>query len=40
MRNFRVSYRLPNIVRMIKSRILKLAGHVVRMEEGKRAFKI
>ena len=31
-------YHLPNIVRVI--RILKWAGHVVRMEEGGRAFKI
>ena len=27
--------RLPNIVRMIKSRRLRSAGHVARMEEGK-----
>ena len=33
-------YRLPNIVRVIKSRKLKCAGHVVRMEEGRSAFKI
>ena len=30
----------PNIVRMIKSRILRWAGHVARMEEGRSAFKI
>ena len=30
----------PNIVRVIKSRRLRWAGHVTRMEEGKRAFKI
>ena len=33
-------YRSPNIVRVIKSRRLKLAGHVARMEEGSSAFKI
>ena len=33
-------YRSPNIVRMIKSRRLRWAGHVSRMEEGRSAFKI
>ena len=33
-------YRSPNIVRMIKSRRLRWAGHVARMEEGRSAFKI
>ena len=33
-------YRSPNIVRVIKSRRLRLAGHVARMEEGRSAFKI
>ena len=33
-------YRLPNIVRVIKSRRLGWAGHVARMEEGRNAFKI
>ena len=33
-------YRSPNIVRVIKSRRLKWAGHVARMEEGRSAFKI
>ena len=33
-------YRSPNIVRVIKSRILRWAGHVARMEEGNSAFKI
>ena len=33
-------YRSPNIVRVIKSRRLRWAGHVVRMEEGMSAFKI
>jgi hypothetical protein len=28
-------YRSPNIVRVIKSRRLRRAGHVARMEEGK-----
>ena len=32
-------YRSPNIVRVIKSRRLRWAGHVARME-GKSAFKI
>ena len=33
-------YHLPNIVRVIKSRRLRWAGHVARMEEGRSAFKI
>ena len=33
-------YRSPNIVRVIKSRRWKWAGHVARMEEGRSAFKI
>ena len=33
-------YRSPNIVRVIKSRRLRWAGHVVRMEDGRSAFKI
>jgi hypothetical protein len=33
------SYHSPNIVRVIKSRFT-WAGHVVRMEEGRSAFKI
>ena len=33
-------YRSPNIVRVIKSRRLRWAGHVARMEEGGSAFKI
>ena len=33
-------YSSPNIVRGIKSRRLRWAGHVTRMEEGKDAFKI
>ena len=33
-------YRLPNIVRVIKSRRLRWAGYVARMEEGRNAFKI
>ena len=33
-------YRSPNIVTVIKSRRLRWAGHVARMEEGKSAFKI
>jgi hypothetical protein len=33
-------YRLPNIVRVTKSRRLRWAGHIARMEEGRSAFKI
>ena len=33
-------YRSPNIVRVIKSRRLRWAGHETRMEEGRSAFKI
>ena len=33
-------HRSPSIVRVIKSRRLRLAVHVVRMEEGRSAFKI
>ena len=33
-------YRLPNIVRVIKSKSLRWAGHVARMEKGRSAFKI
>ena len=33
-------YRSPNIVRVIKSRRLRWAGHVARMKEGRSAFKI
>ena len=28
-------YSSPNIVRLIKSRIMRWAGHVTRMEEGR-----
>ena len=38
MRKFIVSS--PNIVRVIKSRRLRWAGLVARMEEGRSAFKI
>ena len=31
-------YLLTNLVRRIESRILKLAVHVVRLEEGRQAF--
>ena len=34
------SYCSPNIVRAIKSRRLRWAGHVTRMEEDRSAFKI
>ena len=33
-------YRSPNIVRVIKSRRLRCAGHVATKEEGRNAFKI
>ena len=33
-------YRLSNIARAIKCRILRWAGHVARKEEGRNAFKI
>ena len=33
-------YRSPNIVRVIKARILRWAGHVARMEEGMSTIKI
>jgi hypothetical protein len=33
-------YRSPKIVRVIKSRRLRLTGHADRMEEGRSAFKI
>ena len=33
-------YRSPNIVRVIKSRRLRWAGHVARMDEGWSAFNI
>ena len=33
-------YGSPNIVRVTESRILRWAGHVARMEEGRSAFKI
>ena len=33
-------YRSPNIVRVIKSRRLRWAGHVARMDEGRSAFEI
>ena len=33
-------YRSPNKVRVIKSRRLRWAGHVARIEQGRSAFKI
>ena len=33
-------YRSPNLVRVIKSRRLRWAGHVARMEEGRITSKI
>ena len=37
---FHSLYRSPNIVRVIKSRRLRCAGHVARMEESRSAFNI
>ena len=34
------SYHSPNVVRVITFGRLRWAGHVARMEEGRRAFKI
>ena len=33
-------YHSHNVVRVIKSRRLRWAGHIARMKEGRRAFKI
>ena len=33
-------YRSPDIIRLIKSRRLRWAGRVARMEQGRSAFKI
>jgi hypothetical protein len=33
-------YSSPNIVRVIKTRIMKLAGHVARMGEGRRVYRV
>ena len=33
-------YRSPNIVRVIETVRMRLAGHVARIEEGRSAFKI
>ena len=33
-------YSSPNIVRVIKSRIMRWAGHVARMEEGRVVHKV
>ena len=33
-------YRSPNTVRVIRSRRLRWAGHVARMEEGRNDFKM
>jgi hypothetical protein len=33
-------YSSPNIIRVIKSRILRLAGHVARMGERRGAYRI
>jgi hypothetical protein len=33
-------YSSPNVIRMIKSRIIRWAGHVAHMEEGRGAYRI
>jgi hypothetical protein len=33
-------YSLPNIVRVVKSRRMRLAGHVARMEEGRGVYRV
>ena len=33
-------YSLPNIVRVLKSRIMGWAGHVARMEEGRGVYRV
>jgi hypothetical protein len=33
-------YSLPNLVRVIKSRIMKWTGHVVRMGEGRGVYRV
>jgi hypothetical protein len=33
-------YSSPNIVRVIKSRRMRWAGHVARMEEGKDVYRV
>jgi hypothetical protein len=33
-------YSLPNIVRVIKSRRMRWAGHVARMEEGRGVYRV
>ena len=40
MKDLHSLYRSPNIVTVIKSRRLRWAGHVARMEECRSAFKI
>jgi len=37
---FHSLYRSPNVVRVIKSRRLRWAGHIARMEDGSSSFKI
>jgi hypothetical protein len=38
--NFIVLYHSPNIVRVIKSRRLRGAGHLDRIDEGRTAFEL
>ena len=40
MYSYKSLYRSPNTVRVTKSRGLRWAGHIARMEEGRSAFKI
>jgi len=37
---FRDLYSLPNIVRVVKSRRMRWAGHVVRMGEGRGVYRV
>jgi hypothetical protein len=40
MMNFHNLYSSPNIVRVIKSRRMRWAGHVARMGEGRGVYKV
>jgi hypothetical protein len=40
LRNFTVLYLSPNIIRHIKSRIMRWAGHVVSMGEERKVYKV
>jgi hypothetical protein len=40
MMNFHSLYSSPNIVRVIKSRRMRWAGHVARMREGRGVYRV